>query len=381
LHEVSALRGEGQEPDLDAIANKWNLEGKDRSIFFARARTLDLQIPAGAVYEVPLCMRGDGTVERIEGGRGEYLVPEDALVALTIDVLAADPTPLRDGRWCDHRSVLWATDLKTGSDAYVPPIARNWQARVSALLGARWTGASYVVPGILYPSAGGGTWDCHTDASGDVVPLRPEEIDQIEEDLRSLAKRVQEQEERVKAGQLPVLVSGAHCQYCPARPGCPRHVSEVRGLVTGSADLAAVPLTREQAIHLAELLGPAREVLDSARDALKTYVAEHGPIPLLGGKVWGPVEGREMVFDTQATFDASVAELAPLVGETEAARLMNLAAKFTRDAVYGAIRTAHDAAGIKGQLKKAFERITAEEGVCRYEPTEKWTAHYPKGSS
>jgi hypothetical protein len=87
------------------------------------------------------------------------------------------------------------------------------------------------------------------------------------------------------------------------------------------------------------------------------------------------------VFDTQATFDAGVAELAPLVGEAEAARLMNLAAKFTRDAVYGAIRTAHDAAGIKRQLKAAFERITAQEGVCRYEPTEKWTAHYPKGSS
>lgn len=379
LHEVNALRGEGQPPDLSAIADKWNLEGRERAVFFARARALDLQIPDGAVYEVPLCLRTDGTVEPVEGGRGSYLVPDDAIVALTIDVLAADPTPLQEGRWCAPRSVLWAVDLKTGDDAYVPPIARNWQARVSALLGARWTGASFVVPGILYPSEGGGRWDCHTNAAGEVAPLRPEEIDQIETDLRALAARVSEQEERVKAGRLPMLVSGAHCQYCPARPGCPRHVSEVRALVTSDSDLTAAPLTREQAVRLAGLLGPARDVLDSARDALKAHVKEHGPITLPDGKVWGPVQGREMVFTTQPTFDALVNELRGLVGEEEAARLANEAAKFSRDAVYEAIRAAHTTAGIKKQLKAAFERITAQEGVCRYEPTEKWTAHYPKG--
>lgn len=378
LHEVNALRGEGHVPDLDSIADRWGLDGKDRGIFFARARSMDLQIPDGAVYEVPLCLRADGTVEPVEGGRGSYLVPDDALVALTVDVLAATPEPLQEGRWCAERSVLWALDLKTGSDAYVAPIRRNWQARVSALLGVRWTGAEFVIPGILYPGEGGGVWDCHT-VHGEVAPLRPSELAQIDADVRGLAERVAAQEERVKRGQLPMLVSGAHCQYCPARPGCPRHVSEVRALVMGSQSLAAEPLTREQAVKLAGMLGPARDVLDAARDALKAYVEQNGPIPLPGGKVWGPTVGQDTVFDTQATFDAGVAELAPLVGEEDAIRLMNEAASFSKKSVYEAIRAAHAAAGLKKQMTAAYERITAREGVCRQEPSEKWTAYYPKG--
>ena len=147
----------------------------------------------------------------------------------------------------------------------------------------------------------------------------------------------------------------------------------------GSQSLAAEPLTREQAIKLAGMLGPARDVLDAARDALKAYVEQNGPIPLPGGKVWGPTVGQDTVFDTQATFDAGVAELAPLVGEAEAIRLMNAAAKFSKGSVYEAIRAAHDVAGIKKQMKAAYERITAREGVCRQEPSEKWTSHYPKG--
>lgn len=226
LHEVNALRGEGKDLDLDEIADRWGLDGKPRARFFGRARSLDLQIPDGAIYELPLCLRADGTVEPVVGGRGSYDVPEDALVAGTLDIVFSTPTALVDGRWCEGGSLLWTPDLKTGSDAYVAPIAHNWQARVSALLGARWTGAKAVVPAIVYPGPDGGTWDVPL-RFGRPVPLREDDIHAIERDVRDLHGRVTEQARRHREGKPLRMVTGAHCTYCAARPGCPAHVANL----------------------------------------------------------------------------------------------------------------------------------------------------------
>lgn len=423
LHEVNAARGEGQDVDLDEVADRWNLDGKDRAVFLARTRALELDIPEGAVYEVPLCLRADGSVGPAAGARGSYEVPDDALVAGTLDILFATPEPLADGRWCEPGSVLWTPDLKTGKDIYVAPIERNWQARVSALLGARWTQAECAVPAIVYPGPDGGAWDVRM-RDGEAAPLRSEDLARIEQDVRALHERVAEQAAAVAEGKLPRLVTGAHCVYCPARAGCPAHVAEARALIEGRADLAAGELTASQAAQLAGRIGPARKVLENAEASLRAYVATHGPIPLPNGQVFGPVPGEKLAYHTRALYQAIVAELVPIVGMDAATRAADLAFGATKDGIYDAIRTAHEAAGLKKQMRAAFDRIVSrhtrsngqespeivdvfEDGdvvrvvrgehaeemspdavVARWPvvlgraaelvPTERWTAHYPK---
>lgn len=382
LHEYHAVRGEqgrlAADEQADEIADRWGLAGKERAVFFARARALDLQIPEGAVFELPLCLRADGTVEPVTGGRGSYDAPEDAIVAGTLDMMFSTPEPLEGGRWCSSDAVLWTPDLKTGSDAHVAPIARNWQARVSALLGMRWTDAEAVVPAIVFPGPDGGSWDVPM-RHGRPVPLLPDEVDQIERDVRELHATVTEQADRVAAGKLPRLVTGAHCTYCAARPGCPAHVAEARALAVGDVHLAPGPLTAEQAQRGAGLLGPVKAATKALEGALRTHVGEHGPIQLPDGRVYGPQSGDEVMLNTRAAYAALRAEIDPLVGENEGARLADQAFATTRDSLYGAIREAHTKAGIKRQMGKALDRILATEGVIAgRKPTEWWSVHYPK---
>lgn len=384
LHEANARR-DGGTPSwelLTEIADKWELEGKERAVFFARARSLDLQIPETAIYEVPLCLRADGTVEPVEGGRGSYEVPDDAIVAGTLDILfttiGTRPVPFVDGRWAESGSVLWTPDLKTGKAENVAPIRKNWQARASALLGAKWTGASAVVPAIVFTGPEGGAWDCHHE-NGEVGPLRPEELEQIETDLRALAASAEEQAQRVEAGKLPKLVTGTHCTYCPARSGCPAHVAEARALATGETGLIPGPLTREQAIRGAGMLGPIKAATKALDEALKVYVETNGPLPLPDGRVFGPQTVPDTTYAVRALYGALVAELTPVVGQEEAERFADLAFSATREGIYNALRAAHENAGIKRQLKKAFDRVIAVEGVAETKTTQRWSAHYPKG--
>ncbi len=382
LHEYNATKGEHGEVDaneqLDKIADRWNLEGKGRAMFFARARTLDLGIPEGALYEVPLCLRADGTVEPIVGARGEYDASDDTIVAGTLDILFATPEPIQDATWCPRDSVLWTPDLKTGDEAHVAPIARNWQARVSALLGARWTGAEVVMPAIVFPSANGGAWDVPM-ANGKPIPLRRKDLAQIDADLRALHATVAEQSERVADGKLPRLVTGTHCTYCRARAGCPALVSETRALIAGDSGLTTGPLTREQAVKAAGLLGPARAALKGMEEALRAHVEAFGDVPLADGKVYGPSDTEETTYNVRETYQAMLDEFTPIVGEELAAKIATNALTATKSGIYDAIGEAHDTVGIKRQKKNAFDRIASARGVTTKTPSVRWGSHYPKG--
>jgi hypothetical protein len=381
LHEFNAVRGEhgkrAAREQADEIADRWNLHGKNRAMFLARAYGLDLGIPEGALYEVPLCLRADGTVEPVEGQRGVYMAPDDTIVAGTLDILFATPEPIQDATWCPRDSMLWAGDLKTGDETHVAPIARNWQARVSALLGARWTGAEAVVPAIVFPSANGGAWDVPM-ANGEPVALRRKELAQIDADLRALHATVMEQVERVAEGKTPRLVTGSHCTYCPARAGCPAHVAEARALIVGDSGLVAGPLTPEQATKAAGLLGPARAAVDALEDALRAHVEAFGPVALPGGKVYGPTATEKTTFDVQATYQALIDEFEPIVGAELAAKIANNAFAVTKNGIYDAITEAHETAGISRQKKNAFERVTSQPGVATKSPGVRWGVHYPK---
>jgi hypothetical protein len=305
------------------------------------------------------------------------MAPDDTIVAGTLDILFATPEPIEDGAWCPRDSVLWTPDLKTGDESYVAPIARNWQARASALLGARWTGADAVVPAIVFPNNDGSSWDVPM-ANGEPIALRRKELAQIETDLRALHATVAEQAERVDAGKLPRLVTGTHCTYCAARPGCPAHVSETRALVMGDAGLATGPLTREQAVKAAGLLGPARAAVKAMEDALRAHVEVFGEVPLPDGKVYGPTTTEETTYHVPETYQALVDEFEPIVGPELAAKIANNAFTATKGGIYDAIEEAHKEAGIKRQKKNAFERITSQPGVTTKTPAVRWGAHYPK---
>ena len=187
-----------------------------------------------------------------------------------------------------------------------------------------------------------------------------------------------EQAKRYREGKPLKMVTGAHCTYCPARPGCPGHIAEARALATGQAGLAAGPLTREQAVRGAGLLGPVRKAADALEEALQAYVEIHGPIELPDGRIYGPQPSEKQVFATRATYQAIVEELSPVVGPEMAAECADLAFTTGEKGIYNAIRPAHEAAGFKKKMKAAFERITAQPGVMSTVPTEKWAVHYPK---
>ena len=51
-------------------------------------------------------------------------------------------------------------------------------------------------------------------------------------------------------------------------------------------------MTREQAVKVAGLLGPARAAVKAMEDALRAHVEAFGEVPLPDGKVYGPDDGR-----------------------------------------------------------------------------------------
>ena len=213
---------------------------------------------------------------------------------------------------------------------------------------------------------------------GKPAPLRAEGLAKVEADLRALHARVSEQADTVEQGKLPRLVTGAHCTYCSARPACPAHVAEARALVTGDLALLAAPMTMEQIVRGAGIVGPARAALEKLDDMCRLHVNLQGPIPLAGGRVFGPRASEKQVFHTRETYQAIREEIDPLVGEAEGARLTDAAFGTSKDAIYDVLREAHKIAGLKGKMKEAYERITAKPGVVSTVPAEKWGAHYPK---
>jgi hypothetical protein len=64
----------------------------------------------------------DGTVRPCVGGRGEYEVPEGAMLPLTLDAMWSDPEALylhEERPICSPGDVLWVIDYKAGFDVDV----------------------------------------------------------------------------------------------------------------------------------------------------------------------------------------------------------------------------------------------------------------------
>lgn len=385
IHELLQweIEADATEP-ADVLAAKHELSPDDAGRLAFLAEHLRLPVPPGALAEVALGLFPDMSVRRIGGGAGSY--PDvGQVLSGTIDAMWSEPEPLvwRTDFYsieepnvlaCPPGSTLWVPDWKTGDEDHVPPIARNWQLRAGALLAARWTGATRVIPAICFINAGecaaalreGRAYEGRWEVG---APLDAAALDAIEVELRAVlsAARGESDEALVldvqgasvgagqgiehlpilhqggQGGRAPPLILGPHCEHCPARAHCPEFGAAARQLVEQSYLSPQSPvlmLPHERAL-LAALLPALRATLDRAEDALRAG----GPVELADGRVYGPALEPVTSYRTAPTFDA----LAAIVGEERA----NDAAVYTTSSIKQALADA-------GALRGAFGRLRAE---------------------
>jgi len=376
MHEwlaTLAERGRGAaNAALLGLVDKHNLTDDEHDWLLYVTERFDPDIPEGARAEVPLCLLESGEVIPAEGGHGRYAMPEDGVIAGTIDVV-----------WTSEEGLLWCGDYKSGEDRFRVPVERDLQALAYAVMGARYWGATYVAPAVCYVRPGSlksplkGDWRVPKDPeTGEPTALGPVQLAAAEEKIRAIVAGVREEHKRADAGKPPTLVTGPQCEYCDSRAFCPARTSEASALLSKrpmSPKEAARGLTPEQAVTLAVRLPMAAEVVGSARNALKAYVDANGPIELPDGRIWGP-DG-----DTTTEIDAATAYafLCQDAGEEYAAEAIGI----TGDGIKEAFRKAHAEKGIKRKVAPAvrefFGRLRVADAV-RKVPRVVYRAHHPK---
>lgn len=260
-----------------------------------------------------------------------------AIFAMTIDLV-----------WMEHEA-WWVADYKFGDSRFVTPIEQNMQLRAAAFMAGKRYSAAQVIPAIVYPGKGEGVWDVPEQ------PLGPDDFKQIEAEIRDAATRVDAAREAFKAGKPLALVEGPHCTYCPAQSRCPAKTALIKGALDGEiAPQGEAPLTEAQAIRLAEAMPMLRRFLERGDKALRAHVAECGPLTLSDGKVWGPYEVKRSEVEPRL----GVGVLAAEIGEEWAQGAVEMS--LSRKAIEGAIKLAHEAAGIKRKVSPTTRKVMAQ---------------------
>lgn len=388
-HEMLSRRGGGYNDhsdfDVARLVATWDLADSQAADLAFLARSLRLPVPAGALAEVPLGYFADGSVRRVVGARGEYEDAPGLLLPGTIDAMWAEPEPLRVQWCCPPGSTLWVVDFKVptprmqaeeGGSHSVEPIARNWQLRAGALLAARWTGATRVIPAICYVTVEGaraaarkgrayeGEWevgaplgvtelqDIERDVravlaaagiggedaadSSHVLVLRDGQEDggSLRESGRAVLGRTGEDLLGVPARgdrRAPRFVTGPHCDRCDRAAACPAWGRLVLG-VLGSGEVRAAPhlsaLTPSERPHVLAAMLAARRFADAAERMLRAG----GQVALPGGREYGPALEERRELDPGAALDV----LAEVVGEDAALAAAEVSFASVKRALEGA---------------------------------------------
>lgn len=173
--------------------------------------------------------------------------------------------------------VVFVGDLKTGRAVQSPP-AEHGQLLMLALAAARAYGKAKarVALAHLTPDTGKVFWE-HAD-------LDAWDLDLVEQALRDLASSI----EAARSAAVPVVRSGEHCRYCPARFSCPAQVGLVRMLV-GAPPEDLTTKTAAEAIALLVQVDETSKQLWKQLDAL----AREQPITLPDGRVYGLVPAKK----------------------------------------------------------------------------------------
>lgn len=98
--------------------------------------------------------------------------------------------------------------------------------------------------------------------------------------IGDLLRDLPERRIRVQAGEVPDVVEGRWCKYCPARQHCPAKTALIRNVLGDPQPVPyLLPLTPESALRAYLLLKPAKDALQQIEGALYAY-AKLTPIPL-----------------------------------------------------------------------------------------------------
>lgn len=367
---------------LPELAVRHDLREDETELFFARARAYEWSPPRHAVAELPLCLFEDGRVEVVKGGKGEYNdLPPDALIPAQIDLFWAEPKPLvraPDGRiFCPPESVLWVIDMKTGREVHVEDAARNAQVLASAVLAAKFTGATKVIPGIVFMRKGRGIWDLPDDGAGGLRYFTAEDLAQVEKILTGAVYDVRRMRDAQRRGLPLIYRQGPHCNFCGARHTCPAHLATLKSWMGDGNAIEPGALDDDQLRQLAELAPSIRAFAESVTRALEVHVQATGqPIKMSDGRLYGPHATTRTAYDPKAAVDA----LVPEVGETLAQSVV-LSTKVSEAGIKRAIKAAHDAKNISKQVpstwRRVFGRMSRAGGVKRVQ-TVQWGFHKPK---
>lgn len=334
---------------MTTIGARLGLPDRDVAIATALMRRFTWMPPKGAVSEIALCLMSDGRVVRVDGGQGDYDVPDGAMLPGTIDLIWSEPEPLivhEDGRIeCPKGSLLFCADWKTGDEANVTPIERNEQVLANALMAGRFTGAERVVPTLIYPAPGDGDWE-QTD------PIRVTTLARVEERLREREELAIELRAAHARGEPIPLTSGPWCTYCPSSAYCPEKVAQLQAIVALQPPAAGRSFTPEEATWWADRLAMIGQLRQKASEALKAYVAATGkPIPMSNGNVWGPV------FDTE---EEIVPDVAMAVLREELGDGADKVLSTSKAAIERAVKADHEEKKIKRKVGPTVSRILAK---------------------
>jgi hypothetical protein len=271
--------------------------------------------------------------------------------------------------------LVMVVDLKTGIGD-VPAPARNAQLRFLALAAARWHGVESARVGILHAPEGRTPW-------WSWATLAPFDLEEVAVELRTLAERIGYARNDVARGKTPRLTVGEHCNYCPARFGCPARVAMAQRLAGEPEkvvlDLKAM-LTPESASLALARWQAATKALQEVGAALHAYASE-SPIPLGDGRVWGPVVSEREVIDADKAWPL----LVKLYGANTARKAMSL--DTSKAGVERMARALRDTSTVKTTLKalttEALEALRAAGAVTTKKQTkfEEHQAALPEGKA
>lgn len=249
---------------------------------------------------------------------------------------------------------VYIGDYKTGwqYEKTAPALEKNRQFRFLAKAASSAWGRSAATIEVIRLNDEGRPWK---KSHG----LGPFDLDHEGDELRRIALRIFDEREKVAAGKLPTLVSGAHCTYCPAFNSCPEIRGQVRAVLdAGSAEAIAAVLTDDTARMLAERIPLVEAAADRAKEALKMY-ATNKPVTLRNGFVYGPVEATIREIDGAK----ARAVLTRFLGDEKAAA--NLPIKTSQDAIKDLIRPTVKMSGGKlgATLDSLMEEIANVGGI------------------
>lgn len=188
-------------------------------------------------------------------------------------------------------------DFKTGR-GLITPAKDNSQLRFLGLAAARLLGRRQLRVALIRIAEDGTPF--FDSADFDAV-----ELDAIEEDLRDLARRLDQAKALMALGEPPPVTTGIHCRRCPSLVYCPGQTALLKklgGHTEAVADDILEALTPEQASTAWARMKVVEEVLRRAREALYAYARDNG-ITLANGVVVGEVETHRRQLDGRIAFE------------------------------------------------------------------------------